>query len=242
MADTLFGEPVVATTTIDPDKDYFAELVGPDKRYKETRDAGRALVEKDAHISRIEAENAAMREEISKRKGVAELIDQIETRRNTRPAEPDNQEVIPERPQPQTQPKVEDIVEAALSKHTRVSQEKSNLARVVEVLRANFGPGYAAVAAEKAQELGVGPQTLETLAKEQPKAVFRLLGVEENPRPTPNAAPAARANPGTLNGGGRKNFAFYEDLRRKTDPRVFYGKYSAEMITAAETQGDDFYR
>lgn len=241
MADTLFDAPV--TPEIDPEKDYFSEQVGEGKKYKDQTAAGRALVEKDNHITRIESENAEMRSALLKSKSMQDLIDQMAAQRPTPPVIPPV--TIPAKagdPEPQTQPKVEDLVRAEVNKITAIKTSSDNRKRVAEVLRANYGPGFKTVLEQKIEALGVGPEFIDNLAGNSPQAVLQLLGISETVRPTTVAAPATRTNPGTSGQNGAKNFAFYENMRKTDKAKYFSSRNTQEMITALETQGDDFYR
>ena len=45
------------TVSIDPDKDYFEELVGDDKPFKSPKDLARAKLESDKFIEQLKQEN-----------------------------------------------------------------------------------------------------------------------------------------------------------------------------------------
>lgn len=227
---------------IDPEKDYFSELVGENLKYKDTKAAGRALVEKDLHIQKTEAENAVMREELSRRKSMQELVDQIASRPPETPVTP--KVTTPEEAEGRnnsTQPKVEDLVDAAVAKRAKVRAESDNRSKVAEVLRSNYGPGYATVLREKVEQLGLGQKFVDDLAGQSPQAVYRLLEISETPTTTPNLATAVRTNPGTVRGNA-KNFAYFEKLRLANPGKFLTSKQQQELFAAAADQGDDFYR
>lgn len=242
--ETIFGEAVDQSATIDPEKDYFSELVGDGKKYKDPVAAGRALVEKDAFISTVTQENASLREELNKRKSVQEIMDQVVAARTTPPSTPANNQNRPEEraQENNNQPKVEDIVRQEVEKISAAGTVAQNQRQVVDVLRSQWGPGFAKAIADKAVELGVGAKYIEDLAGRSPKAALQLLGVNENATRTVTPAAGARTNPGTVNGNGRKNFKFYQAVR-KTDPERYRSVgFTQEMLQAATEQGDDFYR
>lgn len=240
--DSLFNDDQL----VDPDKDYFSELVGDGKKYKDPVAAGRALVEKDAHIKTIEQENADLRAEVSKRKAMQELVDQIGTRTNPPPAsQQNNQNAQGVAPQVQSQPKVEDVqtlVRDEVAKIATASQQSTNRRKVADVLRSQLGPGFAKSVAEKAAELGVGTQFIDDLAGRSPSAVLSLLGISETPTRAQTPAAGLRANPGTANRGSQKNFAYYDAMRKTNPSQYFSSRNTQEMIAAAADQGDAFYQ
>lgn len=239
MADTIFDGP--DQVLIDPEKDYFPELVGEGKRYKDTQAAGRALVEKDAHIAKLEAEAALAREEITKRKTMQELIDQVNTARTKSPdPEPGNQPPRREDSPPITpQPKVEDIVRKALDEQSQADRAKANRNQVTETLQREWGPGYLKVLKDRAAALGLGPEFVNDLAGRSPAAVVQLLQVTGQPAQV--TAQPVRANPGTAN-GSKKNFEHYEKVRLANPGKSLTARQMQEALAAATEQGDDFYR
>lgn len=244
MTDSLFDG---TTPPVDPEKDYFSELVGEDKKYKDPRAAGRALVEKDNFIEQLKVENAQMRDEITKRVGMEALVDKITAARTTAPTDSENNqnrnvESPPTREQPAAPAaSVETTVDQILTKRFAERTASENRVKVANVLQSQWGPGWAKVLSEKAEALGVGTNFVDDLAGRSPQAVFQLAGVTEAPVTRGATAPALRTNPGP-NVGGRKNFAYYDQLR-KTDPTKYFSlRNSQEMMAAAVDQGDDFYR
>jgi hypothetical protein len=234
---------------IDPEKDYFQELVGEGKKYKDPVAAGRALVEKDAFIEKLkreaqaEREEAArIREELNSRQTLQSLIDQIKTMRTTE--RPDGGDHSPERPDPNqttnSGPDIEKVVETILEQKTRQSVEKANAARVVEVLKQNFGPGYAEVLRKKVRELGLDEDLLDRLAKTNPSAFFKLVDVSETPKAPSNPPQSLRKSPDSTS--GTRNFEYYEKLRRTDRDRYWSPEVQAQLIKDAAALGNDFYK
>lgn len=244
MADTLFGAD--NTPVIDAEKDYFSELVGEGKKYRDAPAAGRAIIEKDQHISTIETENAQLRAELERRASVQSLIDKIAAApARQAPDDANNQQRNPVDPplttaQAVSQPKVEDLVRNEVSKLDLQRRESANLTSVANALQAEYGPGFSSVLANRTAELGMDQKEVDALAKKSPQAVFKLLGIDGSK--TPNPAPAARANPGTAGRTNTKNFAYYENLRKTAPQKYNDPRGYAEMMKTAEQMGDDFYR
>lgn len=226
---------------VDPEKDHYSELVGEGKRYKDNQAAGRALVEKDVFIEQLKKEAAEAREAAQKAKSMQELVDQIESKRANPAANPPvttPETVVDPNPNPAT--KVEDVVRKLLSEHSETQRASDNRRKVADVLRANFGPGFAKVLAERAEAMGLGQKTIDDIAGRSPAAIFQLMGVSETAKTNVAAAPAVRTNPGAVAGNNKKNFAYYENIR-KTDKNRYFS-LTQEMIEQATAMGDDFYR
>lgn len=237
--ESIFDEP--DQVLVDPEKDYFSEQVGEGRKYKDTMAAGRALVEKDVHIARIEAENALLRETNTKSKSMQELVDQIRTRDNPPAVIPPV--TIPDNaadPNPINATKVEDLVRQAVDRRDADKTAAANRAEVTRVLRNQYGPGFKAVVEATLETLGVGQKFVDDLAARSPAAVLKLLGLDAPSRPQ-NVAQPARANPGSVVGGTRKNFAYFEKLR-VANRGGLTASQNEDAVAEAIAQGDAFYR
>lgn len=239
MPDTLFDD---TTNEVDPAKNYHDELVGPDKKFKTDEELARGKFESDAFIPKLTAENAELRAELERRKTMEDFINQMEALRTTPPSNNgNNQRLNEESPTPPSQPvDLDSEIERVLTVRQTKDREVQNLNYVAEVLSQNLGPGYATILAQKAKELGVGLKYVDELAKTSPKAVFSLFGVSETVTKAPNAAAGMRINPGSAS-GLKKNFEFYEQIR-KTDPtRYFSTAVFNEMSDQLREHGEAFY-
>lgn len=229
------------TATTVEDKNYLEELVGEGKKFADTEALARGKAESDAFIAQLTKENAELRERNQTLPSLQSLIDKISAERTTPDrTNEDNQDREPDSRTEKQPVEVEALVEKVIEKRANEAREIANQARTVEVLQANFGPGYAAIVAAKAKELGVGVAFLEDLAKTQPKALFTLVGATETPRPATNPAQPARGLPSTAR-GEKKNFAYYEKIR-KSNPNLYNSlPVHNEMLRQLAEQGDDFY-
>lgn len=226
---------------IDPSKDYLAEFVGEGKKFADNQGLARAKAESDAMIVRQNNELAALRTEVERRAGMADLIKQLEA---TRTPQPDggNQPPVQAPVNPNTNPTAIDFkaeIQKAFDQRTLEQRENDNLELVAKVLEERLGPGFAQVAAQKAKEIGVGAKFLNDLAKTQPKAVFKLLDIPEQAPNVRSSVQPLRALPVA---GEVRNFAFYEKIRL-ADPRAYNSiKVHNEMLRNLEALGpEEFY-
>lgn len=239
---TLFDQTTVPT--IDPNKDYYAELVGEGKTYKDNLAAGRAIAEKDLFIERLKAETAAMRDELTKagneiktRTSLDEFLNKVkeaQTSQTTRSTE-NNQG---SEPAALTEDKIADIIEQRLKAKDTNDRQNTNIQVVQEGLKKVFGPNFISVLEEKTQELGVTKEFLDNLARTAPKAFFSTLGIN------PTESRSVFAPESTISSkvtGAVKNYAYYQELKKKIGSAEFYSpRVQNEMFEQAKKLGDAF--
>lgn len=237
---------------VDPNKDYLSEYVGEGKKYPEGKDLAFAYANADRHIKVLEAERAAekaeaqrLRDEAASLKTLQSVLDRLNSEDDTTVRNKDGHK--PPEPEDRSSPKtptpgdIEKLVLEVIENRNRQSTAQTNESRVVEVLKANFGPGWRDVALQKAQEAGVSASELDTLSKTNPKLVFKVLDARENPSATPNAAPNARTP--FSSDSKKKNFKYFEEIRKSKGSEAYFSPaVQSELFRAAKEMGEDFFK
>ena len=194
-------EPVIAPVTpaIAPVPPELSELVGVGKKYSSVEQALAALPHAQTHIGNIEAENARMKEELTKRATAAELLADIQ--KGTPAA------VTPAPVEVSTQ-LVSDIVKQQIEANSLATQKDANAAIVLSAFTKAFGDKSEVEAQRIATENGMSMPAFEQLIFSSPQAALKLAGITNNiPAPstgfkgdvnsqlsfgTPPAVPTAR--------------------------------------------------
>jgi hypothetical protein len=230
---------------IDPNKDYFSELVGDGKKYKDNVAAGRALVEKDAFIERLKAEAHGLRQDLNTRLKLEEVVDRISSASKSPTSEQPPRE--PDNGQPASQLSPEDVqklVTDTLTDSEKGAQARRNLAHVEEKLQEAFGPTFRRTVKAQAAKLGVGETFLQNLAAEQPAAFLKLMevGPSESSSFTPPPPPSVNsAALGYKPSQGTKRKSYYDGIK-KQDPRRYWSpSVQNEMHNEALKQGETFF-
>lgn len=235
--------------TIDPNKDYFDELVGEGKKYKTNQDVGRALVEKDTFIERLKTENAGIRQELATRLKLEEAVEKIASVGRTPP--PSNE------PEPQAPEKgngaaaspedIRKIVAEVQNEESAKARREANLNVVENALKAAFGPGYQRTLKEQAKKLGLGESFLQNLAAEQPNAFLKLMDVQVKPEAPSTAVTAPRTvvSPEAFQSfspaSSVKTQKHFEEIRKKDPSRYWSAAVQNEMHREAIKQGESFF-
>lgn len=231
---SIFDESTVDIETIDPAKDYVAELVGDDKKFKDVAALARGKAEADAYIKQLTERLDEARKELGSRTNLEDFLKEMKTLRE--PAPPLN---VQEPVKPAGGPVLDDstLEEKILRILEQKSQKdvgESNLDRVKRVLNEQLGPNARATVTNKSTELGMSVQELENLAARSPSAFFTLVGVSEQRPVSPSpVAPRGSVNSlGSNRPAGVKNAAYFANLKQ-TNPAAYWDKgTTAEMIKA----------
>ena len=244
MAD-FFGDEQ-ETIEIDPNKDYFAEYVGEGKKFKDERELARAKAEADAHIARVEAENAKFRDEMQQSKTIQDFMDQMKSQSSNR-QEPGNHPGENETGNAGTSVSPEDLdklINEKLTERQKVERSQTNQTWVMQQLQAKFGREYGQRVSAAAAELGMSKEEMTLLASEKPKAFLRLVDDHQPSAPQQGnfSPPNSRVNTQVDNSqSGVRKYAYYRNLR-KQDPRLYQSaRVQAEMHHNAYKQGAAFF-
>jgi len=182
MSDSLFNTPEVEVTTSEPEADHSVDALatqlfriknekgGP--KYDSVAKAIDALAHAQDYIPRLksekeqyEAELVKLREELAKRESLEDTIARLTTQRQTETPAPTSEVV-----KGLDENAVAQILQRELTQREQATIAQSNSKLVTETLVAKFGDKAKAVVAEKAQELGLSLQEMESLSQRTPKA------------------------------------------------------------------------
>lgn len=228
--------------TVDPDKDYFAEFVGDGKKFDSPQELARAKAESDAHILRMEAEQAALREELSTRLKYEEFLDQLKTTplgTTSRPQDDGdtNQDKSAFNPED-----IERLLEQKLNQRDAERTATQNLNIVHNKLLEVFGPNYAQHLKKQAADLGMSERMVQNLAATNPKALYKLLGVGETKENNLfEAPPRNQSTNTTFSATKAKGDSYYEELRKKQPREYWSPKIQNEIFDKIKEMGAEAY-
>lgn len=245
--DQLFNDDNSTAPAVDPAKNYLEELVGEGKKFKTEADLARGKMEADLFIQRLQKENEGMRTELAARTTLENLIDKIGTNKNTfvePKANPtlggDEKENSEAKFTPET---VDKLLADKLSEYDKRREQERNLQVVTKSLVETFGPNYSSHLESVASELNLSKPFLTELAKTQPSAFMKLVGVStkrvSNEVSSHHIQPSVAGNAGTAS-GGVKDFSYYEKIRT-SNPNLYWSReVQNEMHKEATRQGESF--
>lgn len=151
------------------------DLVGEGKKYSTPEAALQSIPHAQHHIEQLEQEMASLREDLTNRKAVEEVLAEI----NKTPTETEAQPQL-------TQEQLDALIDNRLTVKQQLEQTKSNMDTVKETFLSHFGDADKSFEAYtgKAAELGMSVEQLNQLAATSPKAVFEMFGLEKQTQST----------------------------------------------------------
>lgn len=226
-------------------------LVGEGKKFKTVDDLARGKAEADLVIAAREVELNTMRQAMKELETANQLL-------TNKPNTPPQSERPAEEPKPAASAPsfTDEDLTARIKEVTKglTAQERreANFAEVREKLIAVYGDQAKAEAAisQKAQELGVSVEFLQSTAEQSPKAFYTQLGITNvTPNPTASAT-HGDVNPqafGLNNRSGPEpgTYAFYQNILKTQGHTAYFRPEVQQAIMRdafkAEKEGRDFY-
>lgn len=239
MPNNLFADD--SLPFVDPNKDYYEELVGEGRKYADNQAFARSRVEADLHIARLEDEQKRLREDLATRIGYETFLDQLKkTPLNTQapqlPVEPAKE------PSAITPADIERLLEQKMQQHEYSRNAQQNLNIVKAKLQEVYGPSYAQRLKLATQELQMSEQFVEGLAQSNPKALFRLLNIDAQPTKDNlfQAPPRSEFSPSSSATKGRGD-SYYNDIYKKNPNLYWTPKIQNEIFERIKEIGIDAY-
>lgn len=242
MTDTLFNTD--GNVNLDDNKDYFEELVGEGKRYRDPKELAKSKAHADAHIEQLQAELAGLRQELKTRTAVEDFL-----KRGAQPVVPSTPQTDEEEegntatPQGIKPEDIEKLLETKLQEREKKLAEDRNFALVKDTLKQKFGPQFGQKLQEVVNKFGVTQEYVNHLAKTQPKLLLGMIGEPAQNQqgnlfaPPDNAINTAAFGNQPSNG---KDWNYYEKMRKENPNEYWTPRVQNEMFQQAKLLGDRF--
>ena len=210
--------------TIDPTKDYFAELVGEGKKFKTPQELARGKAEADSYVKLLEKQKDELRADYLKvmdeNKAKAKLEDLI-TQYEQRLASSEQPLVKEVMEQPKFNPEqIESLIDNALIKRTQEQRQSDNFNAVKDKLTERFGRNYQNVVKQQIEELGISVDEFNDMARRTPKVLIKTLGLDTPVNNETFQAPIRSTQQFRPTGQQKRDWDYYQELK-KTNPKIY---------------------
>ena len=212
--------------SIDPDKDYYSELVGEGKKYKDNKAFARSRVEADFHIKKIEQENEELRtmalklrEENIAKATFEDLIDRAsKTKQQTETVT--TQTEVKEKPFDPEQ--VKSLVSEEYQRLEFSRKQDANFKIVEDKLKERFGTNYKTILREQIDELGLTAEDINALARKSPNAFFKTMGLDQQSNQEQFQTPprSQRISDNFKPNTQKRTWSYYKNLK-KDNPSLY---------------------
>lgn len=243
--------PPEDTNKIDPNKNYFEELVGEGKKFKDPESLAKGKAEADGYIKILEKKLDAvntdgetlrndylrLKTDYESRAKIEELIDQMANNQNRQP----NSDTTPgERNEPPVfdENKLADIFDRKFQERESERKMKENYDYVTSELKRRYGNDYQNALEQQIADLDLTKEVANQMARTNPKAFLRLL--PEQRQESFEAPPRSSQRNFTPTGGKKLTWSYFENMR-KTDPDQYKDpKTSVAMYEAYKADPEGF--
>ena len=237
--DSLLDQTNQLTVELDPNKNYFEELVGEGKKYKDQEALAKSRLFADEHIKNLETEKAQLlddhlrlREEYNKALNLQELLDRLKEQQST---DGHTQQTM-EQEKHLTVNDIESLLETRENK----KREESNFQTVQRKLMEHYGSGYSQQLKTQAESLGMSAQEVDTMARTNPKAFERLF-LSAPQTETFDAPPSSTRRSTTFAPQtNKRGWKYYEKLKAEQPDVYWLPKTQLQMHADAKALGDAF--
>jgi|15BtaG_2_1085339.scaffolds.fasta_scaffold00834_4 hypothetical protein len=230
--DTQNANPAQVTTLVD-------ELVGEGKKFKTVEDLAKGKQESDTFITELQAKLTNAEAELQKQDYASELLATLQDK--TAQLEP-NPVVNSLNTNDQPALSAEDLkslVETTLSEREQSAITSSNLKAVEDAMTKAYGTEASVKVKEKATELGMSVEDLQTIASKSPSLFLQTMG-----QPPQQADPMVSSTVHTDNlnlSSTKRDSTFYRKLRKENPDRYRSATVQAQMFDDRVALGDSFY-
>ena len=190
--------------------------------------AAKKIENADAHIRKIEEENAQMREQLAKAKSIEDVMNAMNQ----------NKQSTQQQTPPVQAEDLTSLIEGILTTSMQKRTAQQNLERVEDEMKKAFGDKAEDVYKAKREALGFSAQTMQTLASENPRGFMQLFASEA---PEQVAAPTqGSGNSENLGTGPKKGtYAFYQQLKKDNPSAYNSPQIQAQMLKDADDLGPE---
>lgn len=212
-------------------------------KWADPQEIAKGYLNAQKHIDTLEDELRELRENSQKKDWAEEVLSRLEQRQ---PASRDNAQASnagaseQETPSSPSADDIKSLIVQTLTEEESKRTKEQNLSHADRQLEQMFGTEAKAKVQQKANELGMPVERMRELAEESPTAFFALLG--EAPQKETNSGPRSQLNTSAgFDQSGRKNWAYYQKLRRENPRQYRTPAIQNEMLAERQKQGEDFY-
>lgn len=234
------------TPAFDPNKDYFQELVGDDKKFKSPQELAKGKYQSDLYIKTLERrldesreDQLRLREENMTKAKLQELLDRFEAKQLTS-SDTLNANEVPGKP-PVDPTEIETLIESKIQARELNRKQDDNFNVVRNRLKERFGDNYQNVLKQQIDDLGLSNEDVDVLARKSPSAFFKVMGLDMQRSDSFQAPPQSSSRPDQFSPRTvKRTWAYYQNMK-KQDPTLYWNpKTTAQMHKDAIELGSDF--
>lgn len=242
-------DSLIVKDQVDDQMDYYSLLVGENAKFKNEKELAKGKYIADNYITTLESQLDQTRAQLLKeqeqniaRAKMEDLLDRLEKRQNTLPAE---QPILPEPKSPPSIKKeeIESLVDTRIQQRETTRKESENFNFVKQKLAEKWGANYSNQLSQQMADLGISEDYINREARNNPKVLLRLLGVQDvAPINDPFRSPPRSAQ-NTFNFKPNvevKNWDYWQKMKTENPKKYYSQQTNVEMHKAMLELGEAF--
>jgi hypothetical protein len=235
-------------TTVPADEtieSYVEKLVAEKgETWKDPEVIAKGKYESDRFISDLQRQIAELQKDMEESSKVDELMQMVKDLKAEKPI--DGEKSL-EKTHDETSPeldaeKLKALIESHVSERETQTTRQKNLAEADKVLMEKYGESAGRTLSARAAELGMTVDELKEQAARNPKAFFRLIGIDApSAKDSTLVGTTKRSEAGVISDAGKRNFAYYQNLRRENKSKYHSVAVQSQMFKDKEAMGPAFF-
>jgi len=233
------------TTTESTTEDWVGQVAGQlGEKFRDPNELAKSVVHSQDHIRNLEAQLAEMREDLGKKDYMKEVLERIDSQQ-AKPSGGESEPVTTSTDNTGTTPEVsvdqiKTLIAETLTQQEAANTAEANLVQTDTMLTDAFGTDAQTKVEERRQALGMSTERMKQLAEESPTAFMALMG--EAPRRETNQQVRTQVNTeGFGTQSDRKDFAYWQKMRKENSKLYYNPKTQREMFAAREKLGEEAF-
>jgi hypothetical protein len=245
---SVFKEGSESNQTAEEITSYLDRIVGEKgDNWKDPETLAKGKYEADKYIGDLERQLEELRQEVVKDDKLDKLMEMFKSQSKD-PQGSGGSVPTPDKDPDDTSSgqmadeQIRALIETHVSQRENETTRQKNLKEVEAYMQKEYGATANATIRAKAAELGMTTQELEEAAARNPKAFFRLVGADTGRTKDQSAlVGTSRRSEAAPSGPTGRDWAWYQDLRRKSKNQYFAPATQQQLIRDREALGDAFW-
>lgn len=233
------------STTVEPEQ-FFTELVGEGKKFKDQEELAKGKYESDLYIQTLTRQLDDLRkdylkerEENTTRAKLQELIDQTKSLSSQQIQQP----IQRAEEKPQISPnEIKSLVSSTVQEIEIAKKRDQNFNLVRDRLTERYGKDYNTSLGNQLKALDISVEEANELARTKPQLLLKTLGLDqpirqENFRTPPTSTQNSSAFKPVVQ---KRTWSYYQEMKAKNPKEYFSAKNNVQMHNDAMSLGEEF--
>lgn len=241
---SAFETTTTTTTTDQLPENYFEHLVGEGKKFDGQEALAKGKYESDLHVANLEHQIGELREDIDQGTKITELLEMVRKQNEPPKEDPNKSPVVPGDTSSgqMTEDELKSLIETHVSERDTQSLRARNLVEADKALEEKFGESAGRVLHDRAVRMDMSVEEMKTLASQNPKAFYRLMGMDTTSNESGNFVGGGNRSEGVqIKNVDTRNFEFYQDLRRKDKAKYHTPAMQQKMMADRTSMGSEAF-